>query len=141
MLKIFVCRQDTAILIQLLVFIFCINSFHLSISNSVVALDTAVVLEIPVLELDTKNSKIILPILGEPNDNFVKNESKPKARIIAKGENPKNFIYKFKNKIISLEEISNAASGIGSISLIPNIDGVIRNVPVLYNIDNRINIT
>ncbi|MDA9767999.1 CHASE2 domain-containing protein [Candidatus Pelagibacter sp.] len=85
-----------------------------------------------------KNSKIILPILGEPNDNFVKNESKPKARIIAKGENPKNFIYKFKNKIISLEEISSAASGIGSISLIPNIDGVIRNVPVLYNIDNRI---
>ena len=85
-----------------------------------------------------KNSKIILPILGEPNDNFVKNESKPKARIIAKGENPKNFIYKFKNKIISLEEINNAASGIGSISLIPNIDGVIRNVPVLYNIDNRI---
>ena len=85
-----------------------------------------------------KNSKIILPILGEPNDSFIKNESKPKARIIAKGENPKNFIYKFKNKIISLEEISNAASGIGSISLIPNIDGVIRNVPVLYNIDNRI---
>jgi len=85
-----------------------------------------------------KNSKIILPILGEPNDNFVKNESKPKTRIIAKGENPKNFIYKFKNKIISLEEISDAASGIGSISLIPNIDGVIRNVPVLYNIDNRI---
>lgn len=85
-----------------------------------------------------KNSKIILPILGEPNDNFVKNEFKPKARIIAKGENPKNFIYKFKNKIISLEEISDAASGIGSISLIPNIDGVIRNVPVLYNIDNRI---
>lgn len=85
-----------------------------------------------------KNSKIILPILGEPNDNFVKNKSKPKARIIAKGENPKNFIYKFKNKIISLEEISDAASGIGSISLIPNIDGVIRNVPVLYNIDNRI---
>ena len=85
-----------------------------------------------------KNSKIILPILGEPNDNFVKNDSKPKARIIAKGENPKNFIYKFKNKIISLEEISSAATGIGSISLIPSIDGVIRNVPVLYNIDNRI---
>ena len=85
-----------------------------------------------------KNSKIILPILGEPNDNFVKNDSKPKARIIAKGENPKNFIYKFKNKIISLEEISSAASGVGSISLIPNIDGVIRNVPVLYDIDNRI---
>ena len=85
-----------------------------------------------------KSSKIILPILGEPNDNFVKNDSEPKVRIVTKGEDPKNFIYKFKNKIISLEEISNAASGIGSISLIPNIDGIIRNVPVLYNIDNRI---
>ena len=85
-----------------------------------------------------KNSKVILPILGEPKNNFVKNNSKPKLRLLAKGENPKNFIYKFKHKIISLEEISNAASGIGSISLIPSIDGVIRNVPVLYNIDDKI---
>ena len=85
-----------------------------------------------------KNSKVILPILGEPKNNFVKNNSKPKLRLLAKGENPKNFIYKFKHKIISLEEISSAASGIGSISLIPSIDGVIRNVPVLYNIDDKI---
>jgi len=85
-----------------------------------------------------KQSKVVLPILGEPKDNFVKNNSKPKLRVIAKGDNPKNFIYKYKNKITSLEEINNAASGIGSISLIPNIDGIIRNVPVIYNIDNRI---
>ncbi len=85
-----------------------------------------------------KNSKIILPVLGEPNDNFVNNNSKPKITIITKGENPKNFIYKYKNKIVSLENINDVASGIGSISLIPNIDGVIRNVPVLYNIDDRI---
>ena len=85
-----------------------------------------------------KNSKIILPVLGEPNDNFVNNNSKPKLTIITKGENPKNFIYKYKNKIVSLENINDVASGIGSISLIPNIDGVIRNVPVLYNIDDRI---
>ncbi|MDC0863275.1 CHASE2 domain-containing protein [Candidatus Pelagibacter sp.] len=85
-----------------------------------------------------KNSKIILPVLGEPNDNFVNNNSKPKLTIIIKGENPKNFIYKYKNKIVSLENINDVVSGIGSISLIPNIDGVIRNVPVLYNIDDRI---
>jgi adenylate cyclase len=85
-----------------------------------------------------KQSKVILPILGEPKDNLVKNNSKPKLRIIAKGENPKNFIYKYKNKIISLEEISNAASGTGSISLIPSIDGIIRSIPILYNIDGRI---
>ena len=85
-----------------------------------------------------KQSKVILPILGEPKDNLVKNYSKPKLRIIAKGENPKNFIYKYKNKIISLEEISNASSGTGSISLIPSIDGIIRSIPILYNIDGRI---
>ena len=89
--------------------------------------------------IDTiKQSKVILPIIGEPKDNFVVNNSKPKLRIIAKGDDPKNFIYKYKNKIISLEEINDAATGIGSISLLPNIDGIIRRVPVLYNIDNQI---
>ena len=85
-----------------------------------------------------KKSKVILPILGEPNDNYVENNSKPKLRLLAKGENPKNFIFKYKNKITSLEEINKAAKGIGAISLLPNIDGIIRNVPVLYNIDNNI---
>ena len=83
-------------------------------------------------------SKVILPILGEPNDSFVKNNSKPKLRILAKGNDPKSYIYKYKNKITSLEEINNAASGIGSISLIPSIDGIIRRIPVLYNIDSLI---
>ncbi|MDC0875377.1 CHASE2 domain-containing protein [Candidatus Pelagibacter sp.] len=85
-----------------------------------------------------KNSKVILPIIGEPKDNFVQNNSEPKLRVVAKGDNPKNFIYKYKNKITSLEEINKVAKGIGSISLLPNIDGIIRNVPVLYNIDNKI---
>ena len=83
-------------------------------------------------------SKVILPVLGEPNDNFVENNSKPKLKIITKGENAKNFLYSYKNKIISLEQINNAASGIGAISLIPNIDGIVRNIPLLYNIDNQI---
>ena len=83
-------------------------------------------------------SKVILPILGEPNDSFIKNNSKPKLRVLAKGNDPRNYIYKYKNKITSLEEINNSASGIGSISLIPSIDGIIRRIPVLYNIDSLI---
>ena len=83
-------------------------------------------------------SKVILPILGEPNDSFVKNNSRPKLRVLAKGNDPRDYIYKYKNKITSLEEINNAASGIGSISLIPSIDGIIRKIPILYNIDNSI---
>jgi len=83
-------------------------------------------------------SKVILPILGEPNDSFIENKSKPKLRVLAKGNDPRNYIYKFKNKITSLEEINAVVSGIGSISLIPSIDGIIRKIPVLYNIDNLI---
>ena len=85
-----------------------------------------------------KNSKSILPIIGEPKDNLVINNSKPKIRLIKKGNDPKNFLYSFKNKIISLEKLNNAASGIGSISLIPSIDGIIRYAPVIINIDNSI---
>lgn len=85
-----------------------------------------------------KNSKSILPIIGEPKDNLVINNSKPKIRLIKKGNDPKNFLYSFKNKIISLEKLNNAAAGIGSISLIPSIDGIIRYAPVIINIDNNI---
>ena len=83
-------------------------------------------------------SKVILPILGEANDSYIINNSKPKLRVLAKGNDPRDYIYKYKNKITSLEEINEAASGIGSISLIPSIDGIIRKLPVLYNIDNSI---
>lgn len=85
-----------------------------------------------------KNSKSILPIIGEPKDNLVINNSKPKISLIKKGNDPKNFLYSFKNKIISLEKLNNAAAGIGSISLIPSIDGIIRYAPVIINIDNSI---
>ena len=85
-----------------------------------------------------KRSKVVLPVIGEPNDNFIENNSEPKLRLMVKGDNPKNFIYKYKNKITSLENLNSAAKGIGSISLLPNIDGIIRNVPILYNIDNKI---
>ena len=44
-------------------------------------------------------SKVILPILGEPNDSFIENNSKPKLRVLAKGNDPRDYIYKFKNKI------------------------------------------
>ena len=85
-----------------------------------------------------EQSKVILPILGEPNDSYIKNNSKPKLTVITRGNDPRNYVYKYKNKITSLEQINNAASGIGSISLIPSIDGIIRKIPVLYNIDNLI---
>jgi len=87
---------------------------------------------------ELKKTKAILPILGITGESLVVNNSKPKLRIISKGSNPKNYLFKFKSKITSLEKINNAATGIGSISLLPGIDGIIRSAPILLNIDNQI---
>ncbi len=87
---------------------------------------------------EIKKNKVILPIVGTIKKNLVVNNSKPKLKIISKGPNPKNYLFKFKSKITSLEEINNAATGIGFISLLPGIDGIIRSMPILLNIDNQI---
>jgi adenylate cyclase len=87
---------------------------------------------------ELKKTKVILPVVGEIKENIVINNSKPKLRIISKGSNPKNYLFKFIGKITSLEKINNAATGIGSISLLPGIDGIIRSVPILLNIDDQI---
>ena len=101
--------------------------------EDVVVLDTS---KIFVKKL--KQSKAILPVVGTVGDNLINNNSKPKLRIISKGKDAKNYLYRFKNKITSLEEINDVATGIGSISLLPSIDGIIRSVPILLNIDNQI---
>jgi len=87
---------------------------------------------------EIKKTKAILPVVGTVKKNLVINNSKPKLRIISKGSNPKNYLFKFKGKITSLEKINDAATGIGSISLLPGIDGIIRSVPILLNIDDQI---
>ena len=87
---------------------------------------------------EIKKTKAILPVVGTVKKNLVINNSKPKLRIISKGSNPKNYLFKFKDKITSLEKINDAATGIGSISLLPGIDGIIRSVPILLNIDDQI---
>ena len=87
---------------------------------------------------EIKKTKAILPIVGMTKKSLVINNSKPKLRIISKGSNPKNYLFKFKSKITSLEKINNAATGIGSISLLPGIDGIVRSVPILLNIDDQI---
>lgn len=83
-------------------------------------------------------SKIVLPVLGDVEKPIVANKSSPKLRIINRGEDAKNYLYNFAHKITSLESINEKTSGIGSISLLPGLDGVIRSVPMLLVIDKQI---
>ena len=85
-----------------------------------------------------KNSKIILPVLGDVSVYDKKNNSKPKSNIIFKGTDGSQFLYKFKNKITSLENFNNSAQGIGSISYLDGQDGVLRSIPVLLDINGDV---
>jgi adenylate cyclase len=85
-----------------------------------------------------QKSKIVLPVVGEIQKPLRANRSKPKLRIINKGEDAKKYLYNFSEKITSLESINKEAKGIGSVSLLPGLDGVIRSVPMLLTIDKQI---
>ena len=50
---------------------------------------------------EIKKAKAILPVVGVIKKNIVINNSKPKLRIISKGSNPKNYLFKFNGKITS----------------------------------------
>ena len=85
-----------------------------------------------------KTSNVVLPVLGQIKESVNINSSKPKIRIIEKGGQAKNYLYQFPYILTSLKEINEVAAGIGSISLLPSLDGVIRSIPLLVNIGGQI---
>ena len=85
-----------------------------------------------------KTSNIVLPVLGQIKEPININSSKPKIRIIEKGGQAKNYLYQFPYILTSLKEINEVVSGVGSISLLPSLDGVIRSIPLLVNIGGEI---
>ena len=84
-----------------------------------------------------KNSNVILPLVGATKE-VKKNNFSPKANIITKGEDPLNYLYNYQGYISSLDKFNNAAKGLGSISIIDSEDGILRYVPLILNIDNKI---
>ena len=90
------------------------------------------------LFLDSINSNnVILPLIGATRE-IKKNKFSPKANIITKGENPLKYLYNFQGYISSLDKFNNSAKGLGSISIIDSQDGILRYVPLILNIDNKI---
>jgi len=85
-----------------------------------------------------KTSNVVLPVLGQIKEPVNINSSKPKIRIIEKGGQAKNYLYQFPYILTSLKEINEVAAGIGSISLLPRLDGVIRSILLLVNIGGQI---
>ena len=87
---------------------------------------------------EIQTSKIVLPVLGDISAFNKNNNSKPKANIVTKGTNGFNYLYSFKNKITSLEKFNDAAQGIGNISYLDSQDGVLRSLPILLKIEDKV---
>ena len=85
-----------------------------------------------------QSSNIILPVLGDISMYNKDNSSKPKTNIISKGSDPSDYVYRFKNKITSLEKFNNAAKGVGTISYLDSPDGVLRSLPIFLKIEDDI---
>ena len=85
-----------------------------------------------------QSNNIVLPVIGQIYQPEKKNSSKPKLRIIQKGGSVDRYLYNFPYTLTSLENINQAASGIGSISLLPSVDGIIRSIPLLLKIGDHI---
>ena len=83
------------------------------------------------------NNNVILPLVGATKE-IKKNKFSPKANIITKGEDPLKYLYNFQGYISSLDKFNNSAKGLGSISIIDSQDGILRYVPLILNIDNKI---
>ena len=83
------------------------------------------------------NNNVILPLVGATKE-IKKNKFSSKANIITKGENPLNYLYNYQGYISSLDKFNNAAKGLGSISIIDSEDGILRHVPLILNIDEKI---
>jgi len=61
-----------------------------------------------------------------------------KAGIVFAGDDPKAFLRGFEGADINLPMFENAAAGIGSMNLVPNHDGVVRQVPLFFRLGDQL---
>ena len=85
-----------------------------------------------------KESKSIIAVLGSNVPSHSNYNRKAKARFLSKGGDPKNFTYSYPHSIGSLEKLEKNVKGLGSISFLDQLDGIIRSLPLIVRFDKKI---
>ena len=85
-----------------------------------------------------KQSKSIIAVLGSNVPSHSNYDRKAKARFLSKGGNPKKFTYSYPYSIGSLEVLEKDVKGLGSISFLDQLDGIIRSLPLVVQFDKKI---
>ena len=85
-----------------------------------------------------KQSKSIIAVLGSNVPSHSNYDRKAKARFLSKGGDPKKFTYSYPYSIGSLEILEKDVKGLGSISFLDQLDGIIRSLPLVVQFDKKI---
>ncbi len=85
-----------------------------------------------------KESKSIIAVLGSNVPSHSNYDRKAKARFLSKGGDPKDFTYSYPHSIGSLEKLEKNVMGLGSISFLDQLDGIIRSLPLIVQFDKKI---
>ena len=84
-----------------------------------------------------KESKSIIAVLGSNVPSHSNYDRKAKARFLSKGGEPKQFTYSYPYSIGSLELLEKNVKGLGSISFLDQLDGIIRSLPLIVQFNKK----
>ena len=85
-----------------------------------------------------EKSKSVIAVLGSSVSSHGTYDRSSKARFLSKGGDPKNFTYAYPYSIGSLEKLEKSAKGLGSISFLDQTDGIIRSLPLIVRLENKL---
>ena len=85
-----------------------------------------------------KESKSIIAVLGSNVPSHSNYNRKAKARFLSKGGDPKDFTYSYPHSIGSLKKLEKNVEGLGSISFLDQLDGIIRSLPLIVQFNKKI---
>ncbi len=85
-----------------------------------------------------KGAKTVTAVLGSNVPSHSNYDRKAKARFLSKGGDPKKFTYSYPYSIGSLEKLEKEVKGLGSISFLDQLDGIIRSLPLIVRFNNKI---
>ncbi len=85
-----------------------------------------------------KSAKTVTAVLGSNVPSHSNYERKAKAKFLSKGGDPKKFTYSYPYSIGSLEKLEKEVQGLGSISFLDQLDGIIRSLPLIVRLNNKI---
>ena len=85
-----------------------------------------------------KQSNSVIAVLGSSIPSHSNYDRKAKSRFLSKGGDPKQFTYSYPYSIGSLEELEKSVKGLGSISFLDQLDGIIRSLPLVVKLNDEL---